>query len=82
MFSAVNMSGEDVVFKFSRSNLPQHVQDRLSEEAEIQSQLHHPKIPTVIDYQKIKRQSILQMSRAPGIDLEQLSHQKGRWHLN
>jgi non-specific serine/threonine protein kinase len=77
VFSAVNMSGEDVVFKFSRSNLPQHVQDRLSEEAEIQSQLHHPKIPTVIDYQKIKRQSILQMSRAPGIDLEQLSHQKG-----
>ena len=77
VFSAVNIAGEDVVFKFSRSNLPQHVQDRLSEEAEIQSQLHHPKIPTVIDYQKIKRQSILQMSRAPGIDLEQLSHQKG-----
>lgn len=77
VFCAVNSAGEDVVFKFSRSNLPQHVQDRLSDEAEIQSQLHHPKIPTVIDYQKIKRQSILQMSRAPGIDLEQLSHQRG-----
>ena len=77
VFSAINLSGEDVVFKFSRSNLPQHVQDRLSEEAEIQSQLSHAKIPQVIDYHKIKRQSILQMSRAPGIDLEQLSHQRG-----
>ncbi len=77
VFSAVNMAAEDVVFKFSRSNLPQHVQDRLCEEADIQSQLAHPRIPRVIDYQKIKRQSILQMSRAPGIDLEKLSHQRG-----
>ena len=77
VFCASNMSGEDVVFKFSRSNLPQHVQDRLSEEADIQSQLSHPQIPKVVDYQKIKRQSILQMSRAQGIDLEQLSHQQG-----
>ena len=66
-----------VVFKFSRINLPQHVQDRLADEAEIQGQLDHPQIPHVIDYQKIKRQSILQMSRAPGIDLEQLSLQVG-----
>lgn len=77
VFCAVNSGGEDVVFKFSRSNLPQHVQDRLSEEADIQGQLSHPQIPRVIDYQKIKRQSILQMTRAPGIDLEKLSHQKG-----
>jgi len=77
VFSALNMAGEDVVFKFSRLNLPQHVQDRLSEEADIQGQLTHPQIPSVIDYQKIKRQSILQMSRAPGIDLEKLSHQQG-----
>jgi non-specific serine/threonine protein kinase len=77
VFSAINSDGEDVVFKFSRSNLPQHVQDRLSEEADIQDQLNHPQIPRVIDYQKIKRQSILQMSRAPGVDLEQLSFQKG-----
>lgn len=66
-----------VVFKFSRVNLPQHVQDRLAEEAEIQGQLNHPQIPKVIEYQKIKRQSILQMTRAPGIDLEQLSLQVG-----
>jgi non-specific serine/threonine protein kinase len=77
VFSAVNIKEEEVVFKFSRANLPQHVQDRLSEEADIQSQLTHPKIPKVIDYQKIKRQSILQMSRAKGIDLEKLSHQQG-----
>ena len=67
----------NVVFKFSRINLPQHVQDRLAEEADLQGQLNHPKIPKVIDYQKIKRQSILQMARAPGIDLEQLSHRIG-----
>lgn len=82
VFSAVKSQGlgetsEQVVFKFSRINLPQHVQDRLAEEADIQGQLSHAQIPQVIDYQKIKRQSILQMSRAPGIDLEQLSHQVG-----
>jgi non-specific serine/threonine protein kinase len=77
VFSATNTLRQAVVFKFSRINLPQHVQDRLSEEADIQGQLKHDKIPQVIDYQKIKRQSILQMSRAPGIDLEKLSHQKG-----
>jgi len=66
-----------VVFKFSRLNLPQHVQDRLGEEADIQGQLNHAQIPQVIDYQKIKRQSILQMSRAPGMDLEQFSFKTG-----
>ena len=82
VFSAIKttVAGESeqpVVFKFSRINLPQHVQDRLADEADIQGQLNHPKIPKVIDYQKIKRQCILQMTRAPGIDLEQLSHQVG-----
>lgn len=66
-----------VVFKFSRINLPQHVQDRLGDEASIQGQLDHPQIPSVIDYQKINRQSILQMTRAPGIDLEELSNKTG-----
>jgi len=82
VFSAIKTSvaGESeqpVVFKFSRINLPQHVQDRLADEADIQGQLNHPQIPKVIDYHKIKRQCILQMTRAPGIDLEQLSHQIG-----
>jgi non-specific serine/threonine protein kinase len=82
VFSAIKYSTNlaktrHVVFKFSRINLPQHVQDRLAEEADIQAQLNHPQIPNVIEYQKIKRQSILQMYRAPGIDLEKLSHQVG-----
>lgn len=82
VFSGIKRQGplekeQPVVFKFSRINLPQHVQDRLAEEAEIQAQLNHSQIPKVIEYQKIKRQSILQMSRAPGIDLEQLSLQIG-----
>ena len=75
--SVAGESEQSVVFKFSRINLPQHVQDRLADEADIQGQLNHPQIPKVIDYQKIKRQCILQMTRAPGIDLEQLSHQIG-----
>jgi len=77
VFSAVNEKNQNVVFKFSRINLPQHVQDRLADEADIQSQLAHDKIPRVIDYQKIKKQSILQMSRAPGIDLDLLSMKQG-----
>jgi len=82
VFSGIKRKGNTetelpVVFKFSRINLPQHVQDRLADEADIQAQLNHPQIPVVIEYQKIKRQSILQMTRAPGIDLEQLSLQVG-----
>ena len=77
VFAGENKLGESIVFKFSRLNLPQHVQDRLEEEASIQNELSHPRIPKVIEYHKIKRQCILQMSRAPGIDLEKLSYQKG-----
>lgn len=77
VFNADNKNGEQFVFKFSRINLPQHVQDRLAEEAEIQAQISHPQIPQVIEYYKIKRQSILHMQRAPGIDLEKLSHERG-----
>ena len=77
VFSAENKKGQSFVFKFSRINLPQHVQDRLVEEAEIQAELTHTRIPQVIEYHKIKRQCILQMTRAPGIDLEKLSHQQG-----
>lgn len=77
VFNGENEQGENFVFKFSRINLPQHVQDRLAEEAEIQQQLVHPRIPKVVEYHKIKRQCILHMSRAPGIDLEQYSHLHG-----
>jgi len=77
VFNGDNDKGEAFVFKFSRINLPQHVQDRLAEEAEIQAQLNHERIPEVIEYYKIKKQSIVHMMRAPGIDLEKLSHQEG-----
>ncbi|MGB1261495.1 MAG: protein kinase domain-containing protein [Cognaticolwellia sp.] len=77
VFGAEDEQGQSQVFKFSRINLPQHVQDRLAEEAEIQSQLAHSRIPKIIEYYKIKRQSIVHMQRAPGIDLEQLSQKLG-----
>lgn len=77
VFCGEDEHGKPQVFKFSRINLPQHVQDRLAEEAEIQGQLAHSRIPKIIEYYKIKRQSIVHMQRAPGIDLEQLSHQRG-----
>jgi len=77
VFNGEDSQGQKLVFKFSRINLPQHVQDRLSDEADIQAELSHQRIPKVIEFYKIKRQSILNMSRAPGIDLEKFSHQNG-----
>jgi len=77
VFAGEDEQENQFVFKFSRINLPQHVQDRLEEEAQIQQSIVHHQVPEVIEYRKIKRQSILQMSRAPGIDLEKYSHQHG-----
>ena len=77
VFGARDELSQHLVFKFSRINLPQHVQDRLAEEAEIQGELSHPRIPKVIEYYKIKRQSIVHMQRAPGVDLEKYSFQNG-----
>lgn len=77
VFAGEDEQKNQFVFKFSRINLPQHVQDRLEEEAQIQQSIVHHQVPKVIEYRKIKRQSILQMSRAPGTDLEQYSHQHG-----
>ncbi len=77
VFSGEDQSKNQYVFKFSRINLPQHVQDRLEEEADIQQCLKHSRIPKVIEYRKIKRQSILQMMRAPGVDLERYSKLHG-----
>lgn len=77
VFNGENAQGQQFVFKFSRINLPLHVQDRLAEEAEIQSELAHFNIPKIIEYRKIKRQSIIQMTRAPGEDLDVFSHRYG-----
>ncbi|MEC9276128.1 MAG: serine/threonine protein kinase, partial [Pseudomonadota bacterium] len=70
-------SGESRVFKFSRITLPQHVQDRLEEEAFMLSHVNHEFVPRFIEYQQIRKQSILVMGRAPGEDLEKVSLKTG-----
>lgn len=65
------------VFKFSRINLPQHIQDRFEEEAYMLSLVNHPYVPQLIEYQRIKKQSILVMDRAKGDDLEKVSLKYG-----
>jgi non-specific serine/threonine protein kinase len=67
----------EFVFKFSRVNLPQHIQDRLEEEAEMLSYVEHPNVPSLIEFQRIKKQAILVMERATGEDLEKISLQLG-----
>ena len=76
-FAGISRQGEQHVFKFSRINLPQHVQDRLEEEAFMLGQVNHPYVPPLIQFQQIKRQSILVMRRALGEDLEKVSLRYG-----
>lgn len=77
VFNCEDMYGEHHVFKFSRINLPIHIQNRLEEEAFMQGEMSHPQIPKMFDFRKVKRQSILHMARAPGIDLEEMSLKRG-----
>ncbi|WOT05581.1 protein kinase domain-containing protein [Shewanella youngdeokensis] len=72
VFAGVNAQGQSHVFKFSRLTLPQHVQDRLEEEAFMLSQVIHPNVPPLIKFEHVGKQGILVMARAPGEDLEQL----------
>jgi non-specific serine/threonine protein kinase len=65
------------VFKFSRVNLPQHVQDRFEEEAYMLSLVIHPLVPRLIEYQRIQKQSVLVMDRAKGEDFEKISLKYG-----
>jgi non-specific serine/threonine protein kinase len=76
-FSGTAKNGEQLVFKFSRITLPQHIQDRLEEEAFMQALVIHPNVPTLLEFQQIKKQSILVMERAKGIDFEKYSLQFG-----
>lgn len=76
-FEGVDQNGRDLVFKFSRGNLPQHVQDRLEEEAFMMSQVKHQHVPAFIEFQRIGKQAILVMERAKGLDLEQISLRDG-----
>jgi non-specific serine/threonine protein kinase len=77
-FAGLDASAQACVFKFSRINLPQHIQERLADEAYMLSQVEHPNVPRYITYQVVKKQGILMMQRAKGIDLEQYSLRYGR----
>lgn len=77
-FAGLDASEQHCVFKFSRINLPQHIQDKLADEAYMLSQVKHPNVPAYITYQVIKKQGILMMQRAKGIDLEHYSLKHGR----
>jgi len=66
------------VFKFTRINLPQHLQDRLEDEAYILEQVRHPRVPRLISYQRAHNQPILVMERAAGLNLEEVSLREGR----
>ncbi|WP_458526239.1 protein kinase domain-containing protein [Onishia taeanensis] len=66
------------VFKFTRVTLPQHLQDRLEEEAFMLEQVDHPRVPRLVAYQRVRNQSILVMERAPGENLEEVSLHHGR----
>ena len=57
-FGGRSPQGQELVFKFSRINLPQHVQDRLEEEAFMLSQVDHLHVPQLIEFQRIKKQAI------------------------
>ncbi|MCL6417278.1 protein kinase [Aestuariirhabdus sp. Z084] len=78
VFGGLDPDQRRLVFKFSRITLPQHVQDRLEEEAYMLGQVQAPCVPQLIAFQRIRRQAILVMERAAGIDLEQLSLNEGR----
>ncbi|MCV2884132.1 protein kinase [Aestuariibacter sp. AA17] len=76
-FAGKSPDDRELVFKFSRINLPQHVQDRLEEEAFMLSQVDHPYVPELFEFQRIRKQAILVMERAIGEDLEQYSLKHG-----
>ena len=78
VFAGITAQGAQYVFKFSRINLPQHLQDRLEEEAFMLEQVVHPRVPRLIAFQRLRRQSILVMERARGINLEEYSLREGR----
>ncbi|MCW8108466.1 serine/threonine protein kinase [Alteromonas ponticola] len=77
VFGGETPGGRHRVFKFSRINLPQHVQDRLEEEAFMLSHVNHPQVPGLVEFQHVGKQSILVMQRALGKDLEQVSLEMG-----
>ncbi|MBU1621456.1 MAG: protein kinase [Gammaproteobacteria bacterium] len=78
VFAGLDQKQQDVVFKFSRINLPPHIQERLADEGYMLSQAAHPNVPPFFTYQLVKKQGILMMGRAKGVDLEHYSLKRGR----
>ena len=78
VFSGSDHKGEQWVFKFSRITLAQAVRDRLEDEAYMLSQIDNPLVPRFYAFERIKKQGILMMARAPGEDLEKFSLKHGR----
>jgi len=68
----------DHVFKFTRITLPQHLHDRLEDEAYILEQVEHPRVPGLVAFHRAGSQPILVMERAPGFNLEEVSLEQGR----
>jgi len=77
VFAGRSGDGASYVFKFSRITLPQHVQDRLEEEAFMLSRIRHANVPGFVAFERIRKQSILVMERAPGEDMDQISLRDG-----
>ncbi len=78
VFAGESSQGLEYVFKFSRITLAKKIQERLEEEGYMLSQVQQDSVPAFIDYQRVRGQSILMMSRAKGIDLDELVRQRGR----
>ncbi len=78
VFAGQSSQGLEYVFKFSRITLAKKIQERLEEEGYMLSQVQQEKVPAFIDYQRVRGQSILMMSRARGVDLDELVRQQGR----
>lgn len=76
-FAGTSSDNEELVFKFSRANLPQHVQERLEEEAYMLGCVQHDNVPQLHRFLHVGKQAILVMGRAKGLDLEQISLRDG-----
>jgi non-specific serine/threonine protein kinase len=76
-FAGNTSEQEQLVFKFSRITLPQHIQDRLEEEAYMLQQVEHKYVPSLVAFERVRNQAIMVMQRSPGIDLEKVSLKRG-----
>lgn len=78
VFGGTTPDGKEYVFKFSRINLPQKVRDRLEEEAYMLGQISHALVPKLIEFQRIRKQSILVMERIRGQNLDEILLHRGK----